>query len=165
MSATGYYLVNGRVCLPDDYDPATRDFKPGTHPPLWAMSPDEQKIVQRIDREKSRPEIARQPQHLRTSTETDEYHELLKRDPEAAAEHRRNEVRKSLEGIERRSQIVEEIEDVDDDIEDFEDEIEDIEEEWEEGEEFDEDAADEVVAASSVSVLARLRAKKKVSRR
>lgn len=35
----GYYIVNGRVCLPQDYDPATRDFKPGATPPQWAGGP------------------------------------------------------------------------------------------------------------------------------
>ncbi|WP_344543079.1 hypothetical protein [Streptomyces levis] len=167
MSTSGYYLVDGRVCLPDDYDPKTRNFKPGAHPPLWAMGPDEQKIVQRIEREKNRPALARQPQNLRTSTETDEYHELLRKDPEAAKEHRKNETKRVLDDLrentdwgKRRTEL-EEVEDVED-IDDFEDEedVEDIEDEWDEDDVFDEEAADEVVNSSSSSVLARLRAKK-----
>ena len=161
---SGYYLVNGKVCLPDDYDPKTQGFKPGAHPPLWAMSADEQKIAQRIEREKKLPEIARQPANLRTSKETTEYHELLKRDPEAAKQQRRSETRRVLEdlnentewGQQRKAALdAEEIEDVED-IE----EVEDIEDEWDEDDVFDEDAADEVVNNSSGSVLARLRAAK-----
>lgn len=69
----GYYLVNGKVCLPDDYDPVTRDFKPGRHAPLWAMSSDERDILARIEREKKLPMMARQPQNLRTSKEADRF--------------------------------------------------------------------------------------------
>lgn len=75
----GYYLVDGRVCLPDDYDPATRGFKKGAHPPLWAMAPDERQILQRIEREKSRPAMAKNPEGLRTTQETDALHEKEKR--------------------------------------------------------------------------------------
>lgn len=35
----GYYIVNGKVCLPGDYDPGTRGFKPGATPPQWAGGP------------------------------------------------------------------------------------------------------------------------------
>lgn len=35
----GYYIVNGKVCLPGDYDPGTRGFKPGAAPPQWAGGP------------------------------------------------------------------------------------------------------------------------------
>lgn len=35
----GYYLIDGHVCLPEDYDPATKDRKPGTYPPEWAGGP------------------------------------------------------------------------------------------------------------------------------
>lgn len=75
----GYYLVDGRVCLPDDYDPKTRGFKPGAHPPLWAMAPDEREVLKRIEREKSLPAMARQPQNLRTTQETDALHQKEKR--------------------------------------------------------------------------------------
>jgi len=171
---SGYYLVNGRVCLPGDYDPKTRGFKPGARPPLWAMSADESKIAQRIEREKKLPEIARQPANLRTSKETDEYHALLKKDPEAAKEHRRNETKKVLDDLRentdwgKRQSEIEDIEDEDDieDVEEFEDdeaeeEVEEIEDEWDEEDDvFDEETADDVVTTSSVSVLARLRAAK-----
>lgn len=34
-----YYIIDGVVCLPGDYDPATKDRKPGTFPPPWAGGP------------------------------------------------------------------------------------------------------------------------------
>ncbi len=34
-----YYILDGKVCLPDDYDPATQGFKPGATPPPWAGGP------------------------------------------------------------------------------------------------------------------------------
>lgn len=34
-----YYILDGQVCLPADYDPSTRDRKPGTYPPVWAGGP------------------------------------------------------------------------------------------------------------------------------
>lgn len=38
---TAYYLVDGKVCLPRDYDPGTRGFRPGAFPPPWAGGPAE----------------------------------------------------------------------------------------------------------------------------
>lgn len=35
----GYYIIDGHVCLADDYDPLTRNRKPGTYPPSWAGGP------------------------------------------------------------------------------------------------------------------------------
>lgn len=37
-----YYIVGGKVCLPGDYDPERRDFKPGATPPGWAGGPTKQ---------------------------------------------------------------------------------------------------------------------------
>lgn len=34
--ARSYYVVDGQVCLPEDYDEETQNFKPGTGPPPWA---------------------------------------------------------------------------------------------------------------------------------
>jgi hypothetical protein len=39
----GYYLIDGKVCLEQDYDPATKNRKPGTFPPVWAGGPDPKK--------------------------------------------------------------------------------------------------------------------------
>lgn len=35
----GYYIIDGKVCLTADYDHATKNRKPGTHPPSWAGGP------------------------------------------------------------------------------------------------------------------------------
>lgn len=35
----GYYILDGQVCLPDDYDPKTGTFKEGAVPPTWAGGP------------------------------------------------------------------------------------------------------------------------------
>lgn len=38
-----YYILDGKVCLPADYDPAQKDRKPGTYPPSWAGGPEPSK--------------------------------------------------------------------------------------------------------------------------
>jgi hypothetical protein len=40
-----YYIIDGKVCLPHDYDPATKNRKPGTFPPSWAGGPDPKKAT------------------------------------------------------------------------------------------------------------------------
>lgn len=35
----GYYILDGKVCLPEDYDPKTGTFKKGATPPVWAGGP------------------------------------------------------------------------------------------------------------------------------
>lgn len=35
----GYYILDGKVCLPDNYNPKTETFKKGTFPPTWAGGP------------------------------------------------------------------------------------------------------------------------------
>lgn len=42
VTSAGYYIIDGKVCMPQDYDPMTRNRKPGTFPPLWAGGPNEQ---------------------------------------------------------------------------------------------------------------------------
>lgn len=44
----GYYIIDGKVCLARDYDPATKNRKPGTFPPQWAGGPDPRKIQQQL---------------------------------------------------------------------------------------------------------------------
>lgn len=34
-----YYILDGKVCLVEDYDPATQNFKEGATPPPWAGGP------------------------------------------------------------------------------------------------------------------------------
>lgn len=43
-SMGGYYLIDGKVCRAVDYDPATKNRKPGTFPPQWAGGPDPKKV-------------------------------------------------------------------------------------------------------------------------
>jgi hypothetical protein len=40
---SGYYIIDGKVCLTQDYDHATKNRKPGTYPPVWAGGPDPKK--------------------------------------------------------------------------------------------------------------------------
>lgn len=42
----GYYIIDGKVCLAQDYDPATKNRKPGTYPPVWAGGPTKEEIAQ-----------------------------------------------------------------------------------------------------------------------
>lgn len=35
----GHYILDGKVCLPEDYNPKTQNFKPGATPPSWAGGP------------------------------------------------------------------------------------------------------------------------------
>jgi hypothetical protein len=49
-STGGYYLVAGKVCMPEDFDPETMDRKPGTHPPSWAADGDEKKAAIEAER-------------------------------------------------------------------------------------------------------------------
>lgn len=74
-SVGGYYLVNGKVCLVQDFDPETMDRKPGTHPPSWASQGDEKKEAILAERNEAQRQIAnqlgRQPEKLLTSKETD----------------------------------------------------------------------------------------------
>lgn len=81
----GYYLVDGKVCLPDDYDPETRDFKPGKYPPRWAGGPDEKEILARIEREQNLDSLSRNPAHLRTAKETARLRDLEEKQPRTAA--------------------------------------------------------------------------------
>lgn len=40
VTATGgYYILDGKVCRPEDYDPKTGTFKKGATPPTWAGGP------------------------------------------------------------------------------------------------------------------------------
>jgi hypothetical protein len=39
-----YYIIDGKVCLPKDYNPATKNRKPGTFAPMWAGGPDPKKV-------------------------------------------------------------------------------------------------------------------------
>lgn len=66
---TNYYLVDGKVCDPKDYDLKTKDFKPGAHQPAWAGGPTPQPVIDRINKESSFPAGARSAINLPTVEE------------------------------------------------------------------------------------------------
>jgi hypothetical protein len=74
-SVGGYYLVDGKVCLVQDFDPEAMDRKPGTLPPSWASQGDEKKEAILVERNAAQAQVAnqlgRQPEKLLTSKETD----------------------------------------------------------------------------------------------
>lgn len=47
VSVGGYYILDGQVCLPPDYDPKTQNFKPGATPPAWAGGPKPSNVVEK----------------------------------------------------------------------------------------------------------------------
>lgn len=183
----GYYLVDGRVCLPDDYDPATRGFKPGAHPPLWAMGPDEREVLKRIEREKNLPKMAQQPQNLRTTQETDALHEKEKRiaktksalddlydntewgknkkaekeAAQSASDDEDDEFEEdefSFEAEDDEEEPYFEDEDEDGEDEDEEDdEDEEFEAEWDEDDPMNDEVADEALESQTSSALAKLK--------
>lgn len=93
----GYIIIredDGRVraCYPGDFDYETMDRKPGTHPPLYTLSHEEQREVRelqrqveiRVQREKAREEstgnsLARNPPNLLTLKETTAVQRIAKR--------------------------------------------------------------------------------------
>lgn len=74
----GYYLIDGKVCLVQDYDPVAMDRKPGTFPPSWAAQGDEKKqaiLAERAAELAKNPpknQLGVQPPNLLTSKETEE---------------------------------------------------------------------------------------------
>lgn len=50
-----YYILDGKVCLPEDYDPETQWFKEGATPPPWAGGPSDAER-RRAEQEKARIE-------------------------------------------------------------------------------------------------------------
>lgn len=74
-SVGGYYLVDGKVCLVQDFDPEAMDRKPGTLPPSWASQGDEKKEAILVERNAAQAKVVnqlgRQPEKLLTSKETD----------------------------------------------------------------------------------------------
>lgn len=71
----GLILIDGKACYPHDFDYEAMDRKPGTHPPLYTLTREEQELVkveERIARESKNPNtLARNPTNLLTSRETD----------------------------------------------------------------------------------------------
>ena len=45
MAITGeHYILDGKVCLPEDYDEKAQNFKPGAVPPTWAGGPSRKEV-------------------------------------------------------------------------------------------------------------------------
>lgn len=80
----GYYLIDdadGRreVCRPQDFDCATMARKPGTHPPSWSLTAEQQTALERqmrVTRELAQPALTRNPTTLYTAKELDRMAEL-----------------------------------------------------------------------------------------
>lgn len=187
----GYYIIQhgknfGRVCLPDDYDPKTKDFKPGRRPPMWASSPDEQRILKRITEEQGRDKLSRNPANLRTAEESKRFRE------EEAARKSRMEIPGAAmadfyENTERGREIMaereaamsqsrasasvadDEFEDFDEDdaVEEMADDIEEFEEEdgWEVEDIEDDDKMDDALESVTSKALAKVRSRKVVRRK
>lgn len=51
--SSNYYILDGKVCLPRDYDAETQDRKPGTFPPPWAGGPAPQRVKSEEPKEES----------------------------------------------------------------------------------------------------------------
>lgn len=47
-----YYIIDGKVCRPEDFDRETMDRKPGTFPPSWSLSGEEKKDADKAEKEK-----------------------------------------------------------------------------------------------------------------
>lgn len=95
----GYYILDGKVCRPGDFDRETMDRKPGTFPPLWSLTAEEQAEVkrqQRVLEDAVRPNtLARQPANLRTSRELDELKKQAEREQQTVrrVSHQTDELR------------------------------------------------------------------------
>lgn len=54
-----YYILDGKVCLPEDYDSVTQSFKKGATPPAWAGGPTEsEKRAKQRDQERYEAALA-----------------------------------------------------------------------------------------------------------
>jgi hypothetical protein len=53
---SSYYILDGKVCLPKDYDPATQNFKPGAVPPPWAGGPTVNTLLEKVGQEEFKVE-------------------------------------------------------------------------------------------------------------
>jgi hypothetical protein len=72
-SIGGHILIDGKACYPHDFDYELMDRKPGTFPPPYTLTDEEKKqigMLERINRERKAPEMARNPEHMLTTGET-----------------------------------------------------------------------------------------------
>jgi hypothetical protein len=74
----GHYLIDGKVCRVQDFDPETMDRKPGTFPPSYTVSGEEKKqaiLAERAEELAKNPpknQLGVQPPNLLTSAEAEE---------------------------------------------------------------------------------------------
>lgn len=87
VPAGAYYIIDGKTCLPADYDPVAQDFLPGKTPPPWAGGPSPVKLVEspakykpvephRISREEADRRIAVGIARTTKATDDDDYEEI-----------------------------------------------------------------------------------------
>lgn len=92
-SAGGYILINGRACYPHEFDYSTMDRMPGTRPPLYTLTREEQeelKVLDRIKGERDRElstgnSLATNPTHLLTASESLKLRKMRENKPSAPA--------------------------------------------------------------------------------
>lgn len=53
---SSYYILDGKVCNPADYDEKTQNFKPGATPPPWAGGPSVNVILERVGQDEFKVE-------------------------------------------------------------------------------------------------------------
>lgn len=81
----GHYLVDGKGCRVQDFDPETMDRKPGTFPPSYMVSGDEKRdaiLAERAEELRKNPpknQLGVQPPNLLTAKETEEVSQSRKR--------------------------------------------------------------------------------------
>lgn len=54
--ASSYYVLDGKVCAPQDYDPETQQMKPGATVPQWAGGPAVNTLLERVGQEEFKVE-------------------------------------------------------------------------------------------------------------
>jgi hypothetical protein len=130
----GYYIIDGKVCLEQDYDEKTENYKPGKSAPPWAGGELGNSAVERATGGEQK---GSQPVKMRTPAEA-------LADLRENTEHGR---RKAAEAAARKSEsVVKHSED--DDLEDFE---------WDEGDATDTAKLEKVADKNTASAIKRLK--------
>jgi hypothetical protein len=142
MTVTGgYYILDGKVCLPDDYDTEKGNFKPGAVPPTWAGGPSKKTFT-----------IAQQIEHdMKTLSEDafDQKYSLGKYAPKPVAPSVTPEAKRKVVSIRNRAK--ERLED--EELEEFE---------WDEDDVTDDAKMGAIADESASRAVKRLTGKKRV---
>lgn len=140
MAVTGgYYILDGKVCMPDDYDTKKGAAKPGAFPPSWAGGPSTQQMTIKTQIQKDLEEL--------TPDEYDKKYGLGKYGPKPVSSKVTYEGRRKAGRLTK--EVKEELEDAE--IEDFD---------WEE-EDLTEESMGAVADESASRAVARLKGSKK----